>query len=229
MPTSSPTTSRDTDADADAAVAAPVRRTPPDPGQAPQPQGHYALAVLLIVGGLLGLLASFSLTIDKFILLSDPGAALSCNVNSVVQCGTNLGSWQGAVFGFPNPLIGLVAFTAPVIVGVALLAKVSFPSWFWAVFNIGMLAGIAFVAWLASESLFALYTLCPWCALVYSVVIPMSLAVTLFNLRENNLRAGKRMAAVGATLYSWTPLLSLGCYLIVAVVAQVQLDLLGQF
>ena len=32
---------------------------------------------------------------------------------SIVQCGTNLSSWQGAVFGFPNPIIGLAGFVAP--------------------------------------------------------------------------------------------------------------------
>jgi len=61
------------------------------------------LAIFLIIAGGIGLAAAFALTIDKFTMLEDPTAQLSCNFSVLVGCSTNLGSWQGAVFGFPNP------------------------------------------------------------------------------------------------------------------------------
>ena len=188
---------------------------------------HFPLAILLIVGGALGLLASFSLTLDDFTLLSHPSAQLGCSINTVVQCGKNIQSWQGRVFGFPNPLLGLMMFPAPVIVGVAMLGKVRFPHWFWAIFNLGMWFAIGFVGWLSSESIFVIGTLCPWCSLVYAVVIPMWLAVTLHNLSTG--LAGRPLQRVGRALNGWIPLLTLAGYLIIAVEAQLKLDLLGSF
>jgi uncharacterized membrane protein len=193
----------------------------------PAPAAPLALAILLLIGGIGGLCAAFALTLDEFTVLKNAHAALSCNVSAAFQCGTNLESWQGRVFGFPNPLIGLVLFPAPIIVGVALIGRVAFPRWFWALFNLGMLFAIGFVAWLVSESLWVLHTLCPWCSLVYLVVIPMSLAVTFQNLRSGNLNAGKVLKRLGTALYPWVPLISLVCYLIIGVTAQLKIDILS--
>ncbi|MBN9183266.1 MAG: hypothetical protein J0I66_09765, partial [Microbacterium sp.] len=158
----------------------------------------YVLAVLLIVGGLLGLLAALNLTLDDIKLLKDPNAALSCSINTYLQCGKNIQSWQGSVFGFPNPLLGLMMFPAPVFVGVSLLAGARFPAWFRWTFNAGLTFGIGFVFWLAFQSIFDIHTLCPWCALVYVAVIPMWVAVTVDNLRDG--LAGRALQRVGRAL-----------------------------
>jgi uncharacterized membrane protein len=186
-----------------------------------------ALAILLIVGGALGLLAAFQLTLDKFQVLENPNAHLSCNFSLIVQCGRNLSSPEGSVFGFPNPLIGLMAFPAPIIVGVAVLAGARFPRWFWSVFNLGLLGALAFVIWLMGVSIFHLGTLCPWCMLVWSVVIPMFVATTLYDLGEGNLPVAPGIRRAGAALYGWTPLICLLAYLAVAVVAQLRLNVLA--
>jgi uncharacterized membrane protein len=186
-----------------------------------------ALAVLLIVGGALGLLAAFALTMDKFAVLEHPAAQVNCDFSVLVQCSTNLKSWQGSLFGFPNPIIGLVCFPAPIFMGVALLAGARFPRWFWVVFEVGMLLALAFVIWLMSQSIFVLGTLCPWCMLVWSVVIPMTVAVTLYELSAGLLPIGRGARRVGAVLYGWTPLISLLAYVLVAVLAQLRLNVLG--
>jgi uncharacterized membrane protein len=187
-----------------------------------------ALAILLIVGGIVGLIAAFALTIDKFELLKNPDFVPSCNISPFITCSTNLNSTQGEVFGFPNPLIGLMAFPAPILIGVATLAGVRFPRWFWALFNVGMAFAIGFVAWLMTVSVFTLGTLCPWCMAVWSVVIPMSLATTLYNLREQNLPLGDRVSRIAGGLYSWLPIITLVAYLAFAVIAQVRLDVLNR-
>ena len=80
------------------------------------------LAILLVVGGIVGLIAAFALTLDKIAVLEDPNFNPSCNFSVLVQCGTNLRSAQGSAFGFPNPLLGLMMFPAPILVGVASIA-----------------------------------------------------------------------------------------------------------
>ena len=65
------------------------------------------LAIVLIVTGVLGWYAAFALTLDKIAVLTNPATDLDCNFSVIVQCGVNLGSWQGSLLGFPNPLLGL--------------------------------------------------------------------------------------------------------------------------
>ena len=186
------------------------------------------LAILLIVGGIVGLIAAFALTLDKFDALEHPGIAASCDFSLLVQCSANLNSPEGSAFGFPNPVLGLAMFPAPIIVGVASLGGVRFPRWFWALFNVGMAFAIGFVAFLMTKSVFHLGTLCPWCMAVWSVVIPMSIATTLYNLREQNLPLGQRVARVAGAAYGWLPIITLVVYVIFAVIAQVRLDVLSR-
>lgn len=189
-----------------------------------RPRSPIALAIFLIIAGVLGWWASFSLTVDKFLLLVNPEADLDCNFSVLVQCGKNLDSWQGAVFGFPNPILGLGGFVAPIAVGVALLAGARFANWFWIAFNVGLAGALAFVIWLISQSIFVLGTLCPWCMLVWSVTIPLFWIVTARNLAEGAF--GGRVAGFGRVLRSWAIPVTIVCYAVVALIAQLRLDVL---
>lgn len=183
-------------------------------------------AIFLIVAGLLGWWASFALTVDKILILQDPEADLDCNFSLIVQCGKNLESWQGAVFGFPNPLLGLGGFVAPIAVGVGVLAGARFARWFWIAFNVGIAGAFGFVIWLISQSFFELRTLCPWCLLVWTVTIPLFWAVTSRNLAEGVFGPGA--VAVGRFLRSWLIPIVIVCYAIVILLAQLQLDILSR-
>jgi len=187
----------------------------------------FSLAILLIIGGAIGLFSSFELTVDKFRVLTNPQAELSCDMNFLVQCSTNLASSQGAVFGFPNPIIGLIAFTAPIVVGVAILAGAKFARWFWLLFTVGIALGFAFIIWLMSQSIFVLGTLCIWCMIVWAVTIPMFWTVTLFTLREGVIPSGTRARRMFAAAYSWVPFITLLSYLVIAVLAQLRLDVIS--
>jgi uncharacterized membrane protein len=186
-----------------------------------------AVGVTLIVGGIIGFIAAFALTIDKFQSIEHPSDALNCDFSVIVQCGKNLASSQGSVFGFPNPVIGLAGFFAVLVVGMSLVAGARFDRWFWAVFNLGLLFAICFVGWLISQSIFVLGTLCPWCMVVWTVTIPLFLVVTLRNFAEGVWPSGIRARRFFAAARTWVPLISLGCYLVVAVIAQVRLDFLA--
>ena len=52
-----------------------------------------ALAVWLIIAGVIGWWAAFQLTLERLQLLADPDAALSCDFSILVQCRANLESW----------------------------------------------------------------------------------------------------------------------------------------
>ncbi|MBC7443450.1 MAG: vitamin K epoxide reductase family protein [Ramlibacter sp.] len=191
-----------------------------------QPKRPVGLAVFLIVGGLVALTAAFLLTIDKFRILEDPQAQLSCNFSVLVGCSTNLGSWQGAILGFPNPLIGLLSWTVVITIGVAILAGASFTRWFWIGLNVGVTSALALVIWLMAQSFFVLDVLCPWCMVTWVVTIPTFLAVTLHNLTAGNLPASPAVRRFAAGAYSWIVVITIGCYLVAAIIAQLQMDFL---
>ena len=73
-----------------------------------------SLAWLLSVGGLVGLLASFILSVEKIEILKDPGFQPSCNINPILSCGSVMITPQAEAFGFPNPLLGVLGFSAEV-------------------------------------------------------------------------------------------------------------------
>lgn len=196
----------------------------------PQPQSHTrprGLAIWLIVFGVIGWWAAYSLTMERFHLLADPDAIASCDFSPLVQCTRNLESWQGSVFGFPNPILGLAGWVAPVVVGFAILAGARFARWFWLLFAAGMTFAFGFVVWLISQSIFVLGTLCPWCMVTWSVTIPAFYAVTLHLLRAGILPVGDRVRKAADRLMGWVPLMAVVSYAIVAILAQWRLDVLG--
>jgi len=184
------------------------------------------LALFLIIAGAIGFAAAFALTLDKFTMLQDPTAQLSCNFSVLVGCSTNLGSWQGAVFGFPNPLIGVAAWSVVITIGVAILSGARFARWFWIGLNVGVTGALAFVIWLMGQSFFVLDVLCPWCMVTWSVTIPLFWAVTLYNLKTGNIPASARVRRMAAGAYSWIFVITIACYLVAATIAQLQMDFL---
>jgi uncharacterized membrane protein len=184
-------------------------------------------AILLVLTGVVGWIAAFALTLERFSLLASPGAALSCDVSVLVQCSANLVSPQGSVFGFPNPILGLTAWVAPVVVGAALLAGARFDRWFWLLFQLGVTAAFVFVVWLIAQSIFVLGTLCPWCMVTWAVTIPLFLVATLRNLANGILPSPRGLRRIAEGLLGWVVLLTLVCYVVIAVLAQLRLDVLG--
>jgi uncharacterized membrane protein len=180
--------------------------------------------IVLIVTGVIGWYAAFQLTIEKFAHLAHPTQALSCDISPLVQCGKNLDSWQGSLFGFPNPILGLTGWVAPIVVGAAILAGARFDRWFRIVFNLGVAGAMALVIFLIYTSIFSLGSLCPWCMLTWSVTIPIFWLVTLGNLRDGTIPLPPRLKAIASTLYDWTPAITIGCYLIIVVLAQIYLN-----
>ncbi len=186
------------------------------------PRRPLAFAIFLVVAGAAGWWAAFSLTLDKFHVLEDPKAALDCNFSVLVQCSTNLNSWQGSAFGFPNPILGLGGFAAVIAVGVALLAGARFDKWFWWLFNLGIAGALAFVIWLISQSIFVLGTLCPWCMLVWTATIPLFWIVTLRNAAVGNF--GAALTGFGRRVLPFAVPISVVCLFVIALIAQLQLD-----
>ena len=130
-------------------------------------------AIASIIFGFLGLIAAFTLSVEKIHLLIDKDATLSCDINPFISCGSVMKTAQASLFGFPNSFIGLMAFTAPIFVGFAILAGARFKRWFWRLYLVGLTMGLVFVTWLFIQSTFVIHVLCPYCMLAWIALIPL--------------------------------------------------------
>lgn len=140
---------------------------------------------LMLAAGIVALSAAFILTVEKFHLYEDPDAVLSCSINVVLNCSTVMETWQSEVFGFPNMLIGLMAFAVVVTVAVIGLTGAKLPRWFWIAANIGFLLGAVFAYWLFFQSVYAIQVLCPWCLLVTTSTTIIFSTMLHYNLKHN--------------------------------------------
>ncbi|WP_309102599.1 vitamin K epoxide reductase family protein [Microbacterium sp.] len=186
-------------------------------------------AVWLIIASVVGWFAAFQLTVEKFVLLESPGTDLSCDISAFIQCGKNLESWQGEVFGFPNPILGITGWVAPLVVGVAVLAGAHFPRWFWLTFGAGVTFAFGFVCWLIAQSLFVLTVLCPWCMVTWAVTIPTFFATMLHLVRNGAFTRSAKAQERAGTLMVWVPLASVLAYALILVLAQLAgIDMVGE-
>lgn len=171
-------------------------------------------AWLMVVGGVIALLAAAILIVEKVHFLQDKAdgkqALLGCDLNAFVSCGGVINTPEASVFGFPNPLMGVVGWSVVVTLGVLLLAGVRFPRWIWAGLQLGVIFGISLITWLQFQSIYDIGKLCPWCMVVWTVMIPTFVTVTAHNLRLFAPRA-----AVTRFLSNWTALVVVLWYVVV--------------
>lgn len=141
-------------------------------------------AIEMIISGVIGLFASFVLSIEALTLAADPDATLGCDFNAVISCGKVAQSPEATLFGFPNAFLGIAAEAVVITVAVAVLGRVVFPRWFMlgaqAIYTLGFL----FAWWLFFVSFFDIGALCPWCLLITVTTTLVWAGLTRLNVRE---------------------------------------------
>jgi len=168
----------------------------------------------MTITGAIALLAATILTVDKITLLQakvdGTEASLNCDISAWVSCSGVMESDQAAAFGFANSIIGVIGFAMVLAFGVSLLAGVQLPRWMWAGLQAGVLFGIGFVTWLQTQSIFVLELLCPWCMVVWAMMIPLFVLVT-----AHNLRLFAPTAVITRVISNWTALIIALWYLVI--------------
>ena len=145
-------------------------------------------AWLLLITGVVGWIASGALVLEKLEVLKDPSHVTVCDVNPWISCGQVMQTWQGSVFGFPNMLMGIVAFAVVITTAMGMLAGATFARWYWLGLQAGVTLGFAFVVWLWSQALYSIHILCPFCMVVWAAMIPLFVWVTVRNVTHGAIR-----------------------------------------
>ena len=175
----------------------------PHHGQIPWFARNRPSAFVLLTTGITGWIASGILVLERLAAYENPGHVTSCDVNPWVSCGQVFKTWQAALFGFPNPLIGIVAFAVVITTAVSMLAGARFARWYWIGLQAGVTAGFAFVVWLWSQALYDIYILCIYCMIVWAMMIPLFILLTIRNLVHGIIKAPPAVVQFVAG-WAWT-------------------------
>lgn len=180
-----------------------------------------AIGPILAVCGGVGLVAAFTLAIEKFKIVEDPTYIPTCSINPILSCGSVMTTDQAEAFGFPNPLLGIAGFAVIGALGVALISGAQLARWLWLAIQAGLTFAVIFVHWLFFQSLYEIEALCPYCMVVWVVTIVAFVYCTLHNLAQDNLPvpSGARGAADLAFRYHGV-ILTLWFGLLVALIGE---------
>ena len=132
---------------------------------------NYPLTLTL--ASLTGLVAAFWQAAERVHMLRFPADPLNCNLSPVVDCGSVLGDKLSSVFGPPNALIGVVAFSLLLAFG---LQRLSGGQWSRLSRKIVLglsLIMILFSLWFFWVSLFVLGKICLFCIFIWAASIPI--------------------------------------------------------
>jgi len=178
-----------------------------------------AFGVILLLTGAVGWVASAILVLERLAMYRNPGHITSCDVNPWVSCGRVMGTRQSELFGFPNPIIGVVAFAVVLATAMAVLAGAELARWYWLGLQAGVVLGAVFVAWLWSQALFEIYILCLYCMVVWAAMVPLLVLLTVRNLVHGVIPAPKAVTAFAA---NWAGTVVAAVYVAVALSVVVQ-------
>lgn len=165
-------------------------------------------AIEMVVSGLIGLYASFVLSIEALTLAVDKAtgssSSFSCDLSAVISCSKVGASWQAELLGFPNAFLGIAAEAVVITIAVAMAAGVRFPRWYMLTAQAIYTIGLAFAWWLFHQAFFDIGALCPWCLLITVTTTLVWAGLTRVNVRDGHLnlpgRAGpwaRRFVASG--------------------------------
>jgi uncharacterized membrane protein len=152
------------------------------------------------------------LTIDTIKLIEDPNIELPCNINPLLSCKSVASTWQSEIFGFPNPLLGIIAFSMLLVIGILLQNGGKLTKNFWILANYGNLASILFVIWFIYQSVYKIGSLCLYCMTVWTVTWPIFLYTLIWSSGENYINLGDKLSKL---LYKHHTAIFIGWYLII--------------
>ncbi len=172
---------------------------PSDTEEHPWYVTSFGTAVMLLVTGIVGLIATLVLTYERVQLWKDPDYVTSCDLSVWVSCGKVMESWQASLFGFSNQFIGIIGFTIVITIAMAMFGGARFVNWWWHATSIGLGLAMIFCLWLWTQAVYVLNTLCLYCMLVWAVTIPAAILVFVRNVSHDLIKVRPRAKMIIVT------------------------------
>ncbi|MFT8636751.1 MAG: vitamin K epoxide reductase family protein [Pseudoclavibacter sp.] len=196
-----------------------------EPEDPPRIGARPGVALVWLITGLVGFGTAFLLINEVVQSALGHKSLVSCDINSVLSCSPNFFAPAGNLLGFPNSIIGVALFPAPVLVGIGSLAGARFPRWYWRVFSAFVAAAWLLCLWFQWYSVWGRHLLCPVCEVTWMAVIPMFWYTLGWTLKEGVW--GRAAVRAGRWIFSWGWVLAVADVLVVVLVTQIFLNWMG--
>lgn len=132
---------------------------------------------LMVIGGLMGAIASFMQLIEKIHILKNPSSNLICNINEVINCTNVLNAPQSSVFGFPNAMMSLVLFVLFFSIGLVGISGGNISKWLKNIIFFLSLFTLGFGSWFLWQSTFVIGSICLYCIVNFLGLILVNLGL----------------------------------------------------
>jgi uncharacterized membrane protein len=181
------------------------------------------IPVLIILFGILGFAAAFTLSVEKIDILQNPDRVLSCDINKIFNCGTVMRSKYASIFGVPWSFFGIAGYPAIVLLGMFIIVKSKFPKWLSLIITFGSFLAFALSTWFMYLSSWVIGVFCPWCILsaisstsIFFLVLTQFFSTNSYNLDKKSFDLVSNLLKKNYNVYLtvfWFLLMFSFCYL----------------
>lgn len=140
--------------------------------------------LVLVVGSMLGLVASLIQTIERIDYAKNPQVYLRCDLSAVFSCRNVFDAWQSSFFGFSNSLMCMIFFGVVLGIGLAGIFSDSISKWPRLIGQYFSLFFLGFGAWYLYQSAYAIGYICIFCSACYLGVIAINWAWLRLNYQD---------------------------------------------
>jgi uncharacterized membrane protein len=145
---------------------------------------HY-LAWIVIICGILGTYAAFTLLLNRIEYFKNPNFIPPCSMNVWLDCGIVMKSKWASMFGFPNTIIGLMTYPTAILTGLMMLANPKNNRFLMLGCTALSALGIITNLTLLYISAYLIGSLCPWCILAGVATSNIFLALLTYCIQED--------------------------------------------
>ena len=145
-------------------------------------QNHKPHSYILLLFSITGFWAAFTISYEKFMILTNPLYTPGCSINVWIDCGKVMNSQYATMFGFPNSWLGLMGWPMAWLTVLYLLTHKQLSKVFMLIaMTITIPAVIISYIW-TYLAFFEIGAVCPWCIL--SCISATLVASTLVDLNR---------------------------------------------
>lgn len=139
---------------------------------------------MLTLYSLVAWIASGTLVLERLELFKNPNYIPTCDFGLFFSCSNIMKTEQASLFGFPNPLLGIVGFAITGTLGILIMSGMKLPRWINISLMSGIIASFGLIGFFWYTSVIVVMLLCPWCMVVWAMVIPMLFHTMSYNFKN---------------------------------------------
>ncbi len=127
----------------------------------------------LLILAALGMMASLALGYETLETIKNPEYNPSCNISPIISCGKIMSSQYAEIFGVPNPVFGIIGFSALMTLAVVIISGANLHRRMWYLMLAAGAVGVVWVHYLFLVSVYTIGSICPWCSVLWVSTIPI--------------------------------------------------------